>query len=109
MKGKLLLAGVPAQDRLHEYFSLFGDNGKVYTPEGILLLLFLEIPSLRFPIQPLLMQEESHGLESVTPIKEESAEMERAELHLKLYQANMGSYFGSSKHNYFCRQKNYFS
>lgn len=35
--------------------------------------------------------------------------MERAELHLKLYQANMGSYFGSSKHNYFCRQKNYFS
>ena len=55
------------------------------------------------------MEGESHGLQSVTPIKKETAEMGRAQLHLKLYQADMGSYFGSSKHNYFLRQKNYFS
>lgn len=36
------------------------------------------------------MEEESHGLESVTPIKKETAEMGRAQLHLELYQADTG-------------------
>lgn len=58
-------------------------------------------------IQPLLMEEESHSLETVAPVKQERTG--RARLHLKLYQADTGSYFGSSKHNYFLRQKNYFS
>lgn len=88
---------------------MFGVNGKVSAPEGFFLLLLLEIPSLRSLIQPLLMEEESHGLESVTPTKKETVEMGKTQLHLERYQADMGSYFGSSKHNYFLRQKNYFS
>lgn len=105
--------GSSLQESLHriDYMnisSLFAVNGKVSAPEGF-FLLFLEIPNLRSLIQPLLMEEESHGLESVTPVKKETAEMGRAQLHLELYQADMESYFGSSKHNYFLRQKNYFS
>lgn len=49
MKGKLLLAGVPAQDRLHEYFSLFGDNGKVSTPEGVFFVVVLRNPKSKIP------------------------------------------------------------